>query len=116
MTKQRMWLAFIFLLVNAFSSNASEIDFSNPESVATTFLNALKEEKYKFAQSLAIKEYQPAFSPDELKKVMKEHTIPETIELKVKYSKNNTNADIVVIGTKIELELQLVDGKWLMEF
>ena len=109
-------IALMFCAVSIGCSNgASAIDYSDPESVSLVFLNAIKHRDYKIVQSIVSPDYQLRFKADAIKKDLGKMIIPDNPELKVNYKKNGKKAEVLVVGTKIGLELRLIEGRWLLE-
>ena len=105
----------ILFLVSSATAKAQDVDFSKPEKVAISFLGALQAGDFESIQALVIEEDLRFFSAEKLEKARGSVQIPEDIKLSVKYSENGKRAGVAVEGTKIGLELRLVDGRWLME-
>ncbi|WP_415891309.1 hypothetical protein ACMXYV_08335 [Neptuniibacter sp. SY11_33] len=111
-------VSFIFSILFSFSSvtaQAQDVDFSKPEKVAMSFLVLLQTGDFESIQTIVIEEDLRFFSAEKLEKVRRRVQIPEEIKLSVKYSENGKRAGVAVEGTKIGLELRLVNGRWLME-
>ncbi len=98
-----------------YSNNASALDYSDPESVSLVFLDAIKYGYYEIVPSIVSPDYQLHFKPDAIKKALGKMMVPDNPELKVSYKRNGKKAEVSVVGTKIELKLQLIEGRWLLE-
>ncbi|MCH8079353.1 MAG: hypothetical protein IIA06_06190 [Proteobacteria bacterium] len=116
--RKNIIIAFAFYVTSIVCSNeVSALDYTDPESVAMVFLDAIKNDNYEIIPSIVAPAHQHRFTPEAIKKELGTMTIPDNLELKVRYQRIGPiqKAVVKVVGTKISLELRPIDGKWLLE-
>ncbi len=117
--KSPMKRVILLLMLAMFSGSASSsdsIDYTKPESVALAFLTAAQAGKYELVPPMVMPKWQHRFTPEALKKAFSKIVLPKKIKLETSYEETGKKALVRVLGTKIGLELNLIEGKWLLEF